>query len=69
MSIELQSAQFFACYEEATAEYAAQINQFNIKDNLLNAQGQPTSSTFTHRNLATSLGRTIELSSQYGLYR
>ena len=66
ISVELQAAQFFACYEEATAEYAAQVNQFNIKDNLLNAQGQPTSSTFTHRNLSTSLGRTIELSSQYG---
>jgi len=26
MSIELQAAQFFACYEEATAEYAAQVN-------------------------------------------
>jgi len=66
MSIELQAAQFFACYEEATAEYAAQVNQFNIKDNLLSAQGQPTSSTFTHRNLIPNLGRTIELSKQYG---
>ena len=35
VSVELQAAQFFACYEEATAEYAAQVNQFNIKDNLL----------------------------------
>ena len=66
MSIELQAAQFFACYEEATAEYAAQVNQFNIKDNLLNAQGQPTSSTYTHRNLKPSMGRTIELADQYG---
>ena len=66
ISVELQAAQFFACYEEATAEYAAQVNQFNIKDNLLVAQGQPTSSTFTHRNLKPSLGRTIELSEQYG---
>ena len=66
MSVELQAAQFFACYEEATAEYAAQVNQFNIKDNLLNAQGQPTSSTFTHRNIKPSMGRTIELADQYG---
>ena len=66
VSVELQAAQFFACYEEATAEYAAQVNQFNIKDNLLVAQGQPTSSDFTHRNLKPSLGRTIELSEQYG---
>ena len=66
VSVELQAAQFFACYEEATAEYAAQVNQFNIKDNLLAAQGQPTSSDFTHRNLKPSMGRTIELSEQYG---
>jgi hypothetical protein len=66
VSVELQAAQFFACYEEATAEYAAQVNQFNIKDNLLAAQGQPTSSTFTHRNLKPSMARTIELSEQYG---
>jgi|LWDU01.1.fsa_nt_gi hypothetical protein len=66
MAVELQAAQFFACYEEATAEYAAQVNQFNIKDNLLNAQGQPTSSTFTHRNIKPSMGRTIELADQYG---
>ena len=66
ISVELQAAQFFACYEEATAEYAAQVNQFNIKDNLLVAQGQPTGSDFTHRNLKPSMARTIELSEQYG---
>ena len=66
VSVELQAAQFFACYEEATAEYAAQVNQFNIKDNLLVAQGQPTGSDFTHRNLKPSMARTIELSEQYG---
>jgi len=66
VSVELQAVQFFTCYEEATAEYAAQVNQFNIKDNLLVAQGQPTGSDFTHRNLKPSMARTIELSEQYG---
>ena len=35
VDIELQDANFFACFEEAVTEYSAQINQFNIKDNLL----------------------------------
>ena len=35
MAIELQSGSFYACFEEAVTEYSAQVNQFNIKDNLL----------------------------------
>ena len=40
VDIELQSGSFYACFEEAVTEYSAQINQFNIKDNLLHLQGQ-----------------------------
>ncbi len=46
MSVELQDVQFYACFEESITEYSAQINQFNIKDNLLTLQGQPTGSNF-----------------------
>ena len=35
MSVELQDIQFYACFEESISEYSAQVNQFNIKDNLL----------------------------------
>ncbi|SVD69132.1 uncharacterized protein METZ01_LOCUS421986, partial [marine metagenome] len=34
MSVELQSGSFYACFEESVTEYSAQVNQFNIKDNL-----------------------------------
>ena len=66
IDIELQSGSFYACYEEAITEYSAQVNQFNIKDNLLSLQGQPTSSNLTHRTVTNSFGRFITLSEQYG---
>ena len=66
MAVELQSGSFYACYEEAITEYSAQVNQFNIKDNLLNLTGQSTGSNMTHRNVTPTLGRTVKLSSRYG---
>tara|TARA_R100001510_G_C7642228_1_gene199817 strand:- start:482 stop:1636 length:1155 start_codon:yes stop_codon:yes gene_type:complete len=66
MSVELQDIQFYACLEESITEYSAQINQFNIKDNLLSLQGQPTGSNFTHKRIAKTMGETIKLSKQYG---
>ena len=53
------------CYEESITEYSLQVNQFNIKDNLLTLQGQPTGSNVTQK-VTPTLGRTISLSKQYG---
>ena len=44
-AIELTSGSFYACYEESVTEYSAQVNQFNIKDNLLSLKGQSTGSS------------------------
>jgi hypothetical protein len=66
VAVELQDVQFYACYEEAITEYSAQVNQFNIKDNLLSLQGQSTGSNVTHRKVTPTFGRTIQLSEQYG---
>ena len=66
IAVELQKEQFYACYEEAITEYSAQVNQFNIRDNLLSLQGQSTSSAITHRKVTPTFGRAIELSEQYG---
>ena len=66
IDIELQSGSFYACYEESITEYSAQVNQFNIKDNLLSLQGQSTGSNLTHRPVTNSFGRFITLSEQYG---
>tara|TARA_Y100000592_G_scaffold53646_1_gene84632 strand:+ start:2590 stop:3759 length:1170 start_codon:yes stop_codon:yes gene_type:complete len=66
IDVELQSGSFYACYEESITEYSAQVNQFNIKDNLLSLQGQSTGSNLTHRPVTNSFGRFITLSEQYG---
>jgi hypothetical protein len=66
MSVELQDIQFYACFEEAVSEYSAQVNQFNIKDNLLHLTGQPTGSSVTHKRVTPTLGITVKLAKQYG---
>ena len=68
MSVELQSGSFYACFEESVSEYSAQVNQFNIKDNLLTLRGQPTgsSNSVTHKNVTPTFGRTVTLAKQYG---
>jgi len=66
VEVEMPSGSFYACYEESITEYSAQVNQFNIRDNLLSLQGQSTSSAVTHRKVTPTFGRAIELSEQYG---
>ena len=71
VAVELQKEQFYACYEEAITEYSAQVNQFNIRDNMLALQGQNTGSgatktDLTHRKLPPTKGRNIQLAEQYG---
>ena len=66
MSVELNSGSFYACFEESVTEYSAQVNQFNIKDNLLHLTGQATGSNVTHKKVTPTMGRTVFLSNQYG---
>ena len=39
VDIEMIDIDFYSCFEEAVNEYGAQVNQFNIRNNLLNLQG------------------------------
>ena len=66
MSVELQDEQFYACFEESISEYSAQVNQFNIVDNLLTLRGQPTGSNFTHKRVTNTFANSIKLSQEYG---
>ena len=66
VDVELQSGSFYACFEEAVTEYGSQVNQFNIRDNMLHLQGQSTASALTGKKITPTLGRTIFLSQQYG---
>ena len=65
-AVEIQDTQFFTCFEESVTEYSAQVNQFNIKDNLLSLKGQSTASSFTHKRLTNTMGEQIFLSETYG---
>ena len=66
IDVELQDNQFYACFEESISEYGAQVNQFNIRDNLLHLKGQSTSSNFTHKRVKSTLSENIYISEEYG---
>ena len=66
MAIELQDTQFYTCYEEAITEYSAQVNQFNIRENLLSLRGQATGSNVTHKRVTPNFADAIRVSEQYG---
>ena len=68
MAIELQDSQFYTCFEESITEYSAQVNQFNIRENLLSLRGQATGSAnnVTHKRITPNLADAIRISEQYG---
>ncbi len=66
MSIELQDTQFYTCFEESITEYSAQVNQFNIRENLLSLRGQATGSNVTHKRVTPNFADAIRVSEQYG---
>ena len=66
MAIELQDTQFYTCYEEAITEYSAQVNQFNIRENLLSLRGHATGSNVTHKRVTPNFADAIRISEQYG---
>ena len=69
VDVELVDLNFYACFEEAVSEYSAQVNQFNIKNNLTSLQGKPTGSDFTQKKIAGNpLPNLIEISDSYGTY-
>ena len=66
MAIELQDTQFYTCFEESITEYSAQVNQFNIRENLLSLRGQATGSNVTHKRVTPNFADAIRVSEQYG---
>ena len=66
MAIELQDSQFYTCFEESITEYSAQVNQFNIRENLLSLRGQATGSSVTHKRVTPNFADAIRVSEQYG---
>jgi hypothetical protein len=69
VNIELDNDQIFACFEESVSEYSAQVNQFNLRNNLDILRGQPKGrvSNFSQTLVDGSyLPTTIRMAQQYG---
>ena len=72
VNIELDNQQIWACFEESVSEYSAQVNQFNLRNNLDILKGQPKQSSGGRSNYSqtlvdgTFLPTTIRMSQQYG---
>jgi len=67
MEVELQDINFYAAFEEAITTYGNELYAFQVRDNLLNVIGAPTSSNMNHANVTPSLANVIRLSQQYGV--
>jgi len=67
IDIELEGDNFFAVFEEATSEYSAQVNQFNIRNNLGSLEGQPTGSNYQGSSvLGSELHNIVTIAEGYG---
>jgi hypothetical protein len=69
VNIELDNEQIWACFEEATSEYSAQINQFNLRNNLDILRGQPKGRTANFSQTLVDgsyLPTAVRMSQQYG---
>jgi len=67
--IEMRDITFYTCFEEAVSEYGAQVNQFNIRNNLLTLRGISTKDypNLTGKNIpGTSLPFVVNVAKQYG---
>ena len=66
VDIELQAANFFTAFEEATNEYGAQLYNFQIINNFQSLEGNSTGSNYNNQLITPNLGGTINVSEQYG---
>jgi len=64
--IEMQGNQFYACLEESVTEYGAQVNQFRIRETMLDVKGFSTGSSFTGREITPTLGPQLSIAENYG---
>ena len=65
--IEMIDTNFYACFEEACFEYSAQVNQFNIRNNMGVLQGSSANVNLTQTSVEGSgLPLLVKLSEGYG---
>jgi len=66
-NIELIDENFYACFEESVSEYGAQVNQFNIRNNLDSVRGKIKTTNLTNKLVqGSNLPTLISISDAYG---
>jgi hypothetical protein len=66
-NVELQDENFYACFEESVSEYGAQVNQFNIRNNLETLKGKQSGTNYSGKLVqGTNLPNLVAISSAYG---
>ena len=66
-NVELLPIQMYAVLEEAVSEYSAQVNAFNIRNNLAILQGQDVKEDYSQKLVdGTNLPQVFRLSQAYG---
>ena len=69
IDIEMIDEQFYACFEEATSEYSAQVNQFNLRNNVDILRGQPKGKVSNYSQTlidGSFLPTAVRMAQQYG---
>ena len=69
VDVEVIDIQFYACFEEAVSEYSAQVNQFNLRNNLDILKGQPKGKITNYSQTLVDgsfLPTAVRMSQQYG---
>ena len=69
VDVELIDEQFYACFEESTSEYSAQVNQFNLRNNLDILKGTPKNARASYSQTLVDgsfLPTVVRMSQQYG---
>lgn len=66
MEVELQDLNFYTAFEEAITTYGNELYAYQVRDNLLNIAGSPTSSNMNHATVIPSMANVIKLTEQYG---
>ena len=66
-NVELIDENFYACFEESVSEYGAQVNQFNIRNNLDSLKGKSKATNLTSKLVqGSNLPSLIAISDAYG---
>jgi len=66
MDVELQAGSFYACFEEAVTTYGNEVFQYKIRENYLSMEGDNTGSSYNNKLIEPGLGRTIQITENYG---